>query len=186
MKVHIRASCPLPRPVFVVLWGGGGGGGGGRSFYKNDAKRIAYAAVLVPGEPDSDGEVLSPERVERAAHEWLAGYRNIDLQHSLNNIAVPVESYIQPMDRTVDKRSPKLCSLKEHGFFAAKIQDDNTWEQIVSGKLTGYSVMGIRRQALSDAAGKSVALKRTLLRDLGEDWIAAAVKRGGRTRCAES
>lgn len=143
--------------------------------YKDDAKRIAYAAVLVPGEPDSDGEVLSPERVERAAHEWLSGYRNIDLQHSLNNIAVPVESYIQPMNRTVSINGAQVVLPEGTWVLAAKIQDNNTWEQVVNGKLTGYSVMGIRRQALSDAAGKSIALKRTLLRDLGEDWIAAAV-----------
>lgn len=143
--------------------------------YKDDARRIAYAAVLVPGEPDSDGEVLSPERVERAAHEWLSGYRNVDLQHSLNNIAVPVESYIQPMNRTVSINGAQTVLPEGTWVLAAKIQDDNTWNDVVSGKLTGYSVMGIRRQALSDAAGKSVALKRTLLRDLGEDWIAAAV-----------
>lgn len=143
--------------------------------YKDDARRIAYAAVLVPGEPDSDGEVLSPERVERAAHEWLAGYRNVDLQHSLNNVAVPVESYIQPMNRTVSINGAQTVLPEGTWVLAAKIQDDNTWNDVVGGKLTGYSVMGIRRQALSDAAGKSVALKRTLLKDLGADWIAAAV-----------
>jgi len=78
--------------------------------------------------------------------KWLAGYRNIDLQHSLNNIAVPVESYIQPMNRTVSiNGAPSWCSRKERGFLRPRFSDDNTWNDVVlTERLTGYSVMGIR------------------------------------------
>ncbi len=140
---------------------------------KNASKQIAYAAVLVPNEVDHDGDILSPERVEKAAHEWMLAYRNIDLQHTLNNVAHPVESYILPMDMHVGKfKLPKGTWI-----LASQVQDKQTWERIEKGELTGYSVMGIRRTTLDDASMKSqdMVLKKTLLRDLGDDWVACAV-----------
>lgn len=143
---------------------------------KNANKRIAYAAVLVPGEPDSDGEVVTKEKIEQAAHEWMQSYRNVDLQHTLNNVAVPVESYVLPMDMEVDMQGVKTILPAGTWVLASKVQDEATWDMVEKGELTGYSVMGIRRTTL-ETANKSaeVALKKTLLRDLGEDWIAAAV-----------
>ncbi len=139
---------------------------------KNMEKRIAYAAVLVPGEPDSDGEIVSKEKIEEAAHEWMKSYRNVDLQHSLNNVAVPVESYIIPTDMQFgDYALPQGTWV-----LASKIFDDETWNRVKSGELTGYSVMGIKRTTMESAnKNADLALKRTLLADLGADWIAAAV-----------
>lgn len=143
---------------------------------KNANKRIAYAAVLVPGEPDSDGETVTKEKIEQAAHEWMQSYRNVDLQHTLNNVAVPVESYVLPMDMEVDMQGVKTILPEGTWVLASKVLDEATWDRIEKGELTGYSVMGIRRATLETASKSTeVALKRMLLRDLGEDWIAAAV-----------
>lgn len=143
---------------------------------KNASKRIAYAAVLVPGEPDSDGEIVTKEKIEQAAHEWMQSYRNVDLQHTLNNVAVPVESYVLPMDMEVDMQGVKTILPAGTWVLASKVMDEATWDRIEKGELTGYSVMGIRRTTLETASKSAeVALKKTLLRDLGEDWIAAAV-----------
>lgn len=143
---------------------------------KNASKRIAYAAVLVPGEPDSDGEIVTKEKIEQAAHEWMQSYRNVDLQHTLNNVAVPVESYILPMDMEVEMQGVKTVLPAGTWVLASKVLDEATWDRIEKGELTGYSVMGIKRATLETASKSAeVALKKTLLRDLGEDWIAAAV-----------
>ena len=143
---------------------------------KNASKRIAYAAVLVPGEPDSDGETVTKEKIEQAAHEWMQSYRNVDLQHTLNNVAVPVESYVLPMDMEVDMQGVKTILPAGTWVLASKVLDEATWDMVEKGELTGYSVMGIRRTTLETASKSAeVALKKTLLRDLGEDWIAAAV-----------
>lgn len=150
--------------------------------FKDATKRIAYAAVLVPGEPDTDyplGEkILTADEVERVAHEWLASYRNVDIQHTLNNVAVPVESYLLPMEMTVTAYNREMTLPKGTWILATKVLNDEVWEGIVTGKLTGYSVMGISRDELNrpdDPVPKSASLKRTLIRDLGEDWIAAFV-----------
>jgi len=146
---------------------------------KNAAKRIAYAAVLVPGETDVLGEpALTEERVEKAAHEWMESYRNVDLQHSLNNVGVPVESYLLPQEMTVKNvYDGEEMLLPKGSWILGSKTDETTWEAVEKGDLTGYSIMGIRRSALkSDSAKKSdEALKRTLLSDLGDDWVAAYV-----------
>lgn len=149
---------------------------GGPIVAKNEAQRIAYAAVLVPGEADSDGEVVTADKVEHVAHEWMAGYRNVDIQHSLNNVGMPVESYVLPDKMEVVAYGKKTLLPKGSWILAAKLTPE-TWKQVEKGALTGYSVMGIRRTALDEAATKNqeASFKRTLLKDLGEDWIAAFV-----------
>jgi len=148
---------------------------------KDDAKRIAYAAVLVPGEPDTDypaGEkILTADEIERVAHEWLESYRNVDIQHTLNNVATPVESYILPMEMTVTSYSKTLTLPAGTWILATKVHNDEVWAGIQSGHLTGYSIMGIRRDDLNKSEGvpKSASMKRLLIKDLGADWITAFV-----------
>lgn len=143
---------------------------------KSANKQIAYAAVLVPGEEDSDGEVVTKEKIEEAAHEWMQSYRNVDLQHTLNNVAVPIESYLLPMEMEVDMAGVKTVLPEGTWILASKVLDEATWDRVEKGELTGYSVMGIKRTTLETVSkSEDVALKKTLLRDLGEDWVAAAV-----------
>jgi hypothetical protein len=146
---------------------------------KNAAKKIAYAAVLVPGEPDHDNEIVTAEKIEAAAHEWMADYQNVDLQHSLNNVGRPVESYVLPVDLEVEAYGQKMSLPKGSWIMASKFEDD-VWDRVEKGELTGFSVMGIRRAAFKEmnAAEKGLdeaAMKRTLLKDLGPDWVPAYV-----------
>lgn len=152
--------------------------------FKNDEKRIVYGAVLVPGELDHDGEAVTAEKVEDAAHEWMESYQNVDLQHSLNNVGVPVESYLLPMEMTVKAvQDGEEMVLPEKTWILGSRLDESTYEAAKKGELGGYSVMGMKRAALKSlcektSAGKSAsqedlnaALKKTLLKDLGEDWV---------------
>ncbi len=150
----------------------------GPIIYKSRKQQIAYAAVLVPGEPDSDGEQLTAEKVEAVAHAWMEHYRNIDLRHSLNNVeAAPVESFITPEAMKVSVKGTETVLPKGTWVMATKVRDARVWKDIESGRLGGYSIMGIRNvsgmQALKSA--DSAAYKRTLLADLGEDWVAPFV-----------
>lgn len=145
---------------------------------KSAAKQIAYAAVLVPGEADSDGESLTAEKIEEVAHGWMENYRNIDVQHTLNNLdALPVESHILRQPETVTIKDESMELPAGSWVLASKFNDPDTWAGIESGEYTGYSVMGVRRAAMETAAKSSTAFafKKTLLEDLGEDWVATHV-----------
>ena len=154
--------------------------------FKSTPERIAFAAVLVPGEPDLDADkgekILTVEEVERVANQWLADYSNIDLLHSLNNVAVPVQSFTTYSDRTVKVNGEDLKLPKGTWILGSRL-DEPTWDGVMDGTLTGYSVMGIRRSALKQVIGAmksevvdlDASLKKTLLKDLGPDWVAPFV-----------
>lgn len=155
--------------------------------FKNKKKRIAYAAVLVPGEEDSDGEIVSKEKVEDVAHEWMEDYQYIDLKHSLNSAGKPVESYLTYSERTVKSLDGEELVLPEGTWILGSKLTEKVFEGVENGDLTGYSVMGVARKALKEKdlkkALKSLeddpdiqkVLKKTLLKDLGPDWVPVAV-----------
>lgn len=146
---------------------------------KDPARQIAYAAVLVPGEADTDGDALTAEKIEEVAHGWLENYGNIDLQHNLvQQDARPVESYVSANEMPVTLADGTERTLPAGSWvLATKVQDAEVWKGIESGRYTGYSVMGVRAKALKDAAAtkSAPALKRTTLSDLGPDWVAPFV-----------
>jgi len=151
--------------------------------HKNAVKQIAYAAVLVPGETDSQGEPpLSKDEIERVAHEWMAVYRNIDVEHTLNNVnMVPVESYLQSGDRVVTIEGRDTILPDGTWIMAAKATDAAIWEGIENGQYTGFSVMGVRRADLQTTlkslkdSWQPKLLKPVLIADLGDDWVAPFV-----------
>ncbi|RLC34522.1 MAG: hypothetical protein DRZ76_02540 [Candidatus Nealsonbacteria bacterium] len=153
---------------------------------KTGKQRIVYAAVLVPGEPDLDADkgekILSEKEIEEVAHKWMEEYGNIDYMHGLNNVAKPVETFILPMEWEVEAYGEKMTLPKGTWVLAAKVVNDKAWKEVEEGKLTGFSIMGIQNNVLKrimDNVSKgervnkelSTAMKRVLIRDLGEGWI---------------
>lgn len=143
---------------------------------KNEPQRVAYAAVAVPGEPDSDGEILTPEEIEYAAHKWMENYRNMDIMHTFKNVANPVESYILPQEMTVKAYDQEMTLPQGTWIVGSHITDDDTWQKVQKGELRGHSLTGVRGQlAAAKSTIPNLAGKRTLIKDLGDYWEAATV-----------
>lgn len=163
---------------------------GGPLAIKDASKRLVTGAVLVPGEVDGKGEPpLSPERIEQAAHEWMRDWRYSDREHDFGPpVAVPVESYILPDDVAVKMAGEDVVLPGGSWVVTSYVTDDQAWKDVQSGDLTGYSIAGIKREALEAAtkSGETVAFKsRTLLSDLGDDWISGAVSLVGNPAVAK-
>ncbi|MFW6033783.1 MAG: XkdF-like putative serine protease domain-containing protein [bacterium] len=154
---------------------------------KDEQKQIGYSAVLVPGEPDSDGETLTAEKIEDVAHTWLADFRAFDVQHSVNKVdAAPVESYLEPADRVVQLDGGDVVLPRGTWTVAVKVHDADVWADMVSGKRAGLSIMGVpaaqREAALAAVKAGQLemirpAFKRVTLADVGGgdpngDWFA--------------
>ncbi len=137
---------------------------------KQEERRVVIGPVLVPDEPDTDGDVVSKEQIERVAHLWMQKYQNIDLQHTLNNVSVPVESYIAPADLEFPGGT-----IPEGSWVLATRVPDELWSHVEKGELTGFSLMAVEGDDLALAvkgeADITAAWKRTTLADLGDDWV---------------
>ena len=107
----------------------------------DDEARVVYGIVLEPDVEDSQGDVVSKEDVEIAAHRYL--YQQglaIGDQHAkmAPETVRPVESYIAPCDFSMGGQVVKAGSW----VLAAHVPDDNLWEQVKKGHKGAWSVGG--------------------------------------------
>lgn len=103
----------------------------------SEEKRLVYGEVLVPEVVDSQGDIISAEEIEKAAHNYLRKSRLVGYRHSRKENAEVVESYIAPFD--MDFGEGKKV-IKGTWIMAAKVLDDAAWEQVKRGELNGWSI----------------------------------------------
>lgn len=139
--------------------------------FKDEGRRIVYGPVLIPDEPDSDGDVVTAEKIEEVAHKFLKEYGTIDVQHTLNFVGRPVESYVAPQDLQFETPEGTIEVPKGSWMLGVYVEDPATWGRVQRGELTGYSIMAVSRSQ----ARKDAQPKRVTLRDLGDGWVAVAV-----------
>lgn len=111
------------------------------SFITKDLKKqIVYCVVLEPETVDLQGDVISAEEIEKAAHEYMEKHRLIgDAHQEIGVQAVPVESFIAPVDMAVgDGEAIKKGSW----VMAIKVNDPELWGAVESGEYTGFSIGG--------------------------------------------
>lgn len=110
---------------------------------KADAdRRLITGMVLVPETVDAQGDIISADAIEAAAHDFLARYNRdteLGVQHkSFNNQAELVESYIAPVSFEMGGR------LISQGtwMITVHVTDDATWNKVKDGAITGFSIGG--------------------------------------------
>lgn len=136
-------------------------------------ERIVYSAVAVPGEPDSDGEILTQDEIRHAAHAYLRDYRIVDPEHvcalgQCREVGNPVESYITTEPMSVKSYDGTLLDLPVGTWvIGIDVFDDETYDDIQQGNKRGVSLTAKR----ADGVTKS----RVLIRDLGPEWVARTV-----------
>lgn len=154
--------------------------------FKNAKRSIVTAAVLIPGELDSDGEAVTAEKIEDVALKWMEEYQLIDGGgHTFNRMATPVESWLTRVEHVFKTAitGEELVVPKGSWMLSAKVNEQSLMNRIESGEYSGFSVTGVRKTDLNsalksadvDEALKAIQPRKTLLRDLGPDWIAASV-----------
>lgn len=101
-------------------------------------KRIVFGVVLQPNIPDLQGDILTEDEIEQAAHRYLAESRITGFRHESELDAVIVESYISKNnDWFKDEQI-----VKGSWLVAMKINDDNVWQGVLDGKYNSYSIGG--------------------------------------------
>jgi hypothetical protein len=112
---------------------------------KDGAQRIVYGVVMTPGVRDSQGDICTAADIEKAAHAFIAEHRLTDVQHSDvykdtagDSIAVPVESFCAPTDMELGGQKV----LKGAWVLGVKVNDEPTWQKVLKGEITGFSIAG--------------------------------------------
>lgn len=115
----------------------------------DEAERIVYAEVYVPytgeGVPpldhparDAHGHWMRPKEVRKMAHRFLEELRvyHVDKQHDQQpDEGVVVESFIA--------REGDPDFAPGAWVVATKILREETWQQILKGEITGYSIQAV-------------------------------------------
>lgn len=108
-------------------------------FVAKDAdKQIVTAPVLIPDRPDRHGDEVSAENIEEVAQDFLANYQNVDVMHTLENVGVPVESWVTRSALDFDGKEVPAGSW----MLSVKVNNDEVWQAVKSGELTGFSIFG--------------------------------------------
>lgn len=143
---------------------------------KKEDQKIGYGPVLVPGEEDLDGDTVTKEKIEEVAYDWLENYRIVDADHSVQKVAVPVESHILREAREVEDLEGNSFTVPAGTWMiGARVKSDKQWQRIKNKELTGFSIMAVRADEDKAMKSKYMQSLKATLEELGEDFVIPAV-----------
>ena len=102
----------------------------------DEEKMLASAVVYLPDEPDTQGDFMDAETLEKAAFGFMksGATENVDIEHNLRPTgSAVVESFIA-------KQGDAL--FPEGSWVATVKATPEVWEDIKSGRLNGFSIYG--------------------------------------------
>jgi SAM-dependent methyltransferase len=117
-------------------------------------KQVVYGVVLAPDEIDLQEDWMTPEEIEKTAHFFMMNGRTIGKAHESVAKAVPVESYIAPMDMQYTGQYGDQTVKKGSWVLGVKVLDPEEWKKVVSGEYTGFSVGGWGQRTDSEGPGE--------------------------------
>ena len=120
----------------------------GRIVKADSSTHEVTGIVYEPMAEDTDGEYMTAEEIEKAAHWYMKNSGSVDIQHCFvkaENIHV-VESHIAKCDEDYDGTTVK----KGTWVMTAEIEDDAVWDSIQKGEITGFSMGGIATRSDED------------------------------------
>ncbi|MGE6850771.1 XkdF-like putative serine protease domain-containing protein [Bacillus tropicus] len=105
----------------------------------DEEKRLVYGIVYEPDAIDAHGDFTDAETIEKAAHEFMLKYRQIDKNHDfVAGVGEVVESYIAPADMKLNGEP-----VKKGTWILTTKADEETWEAVKKGEFQGYSLAGV-------------------------------------------
>ncbi|MFA2589977.1 XkdF-like putative serine protease domain-containing protein [Bacillus mobilis] len=105
----------------------------------DEEKRLVYGIVYEPDTLDAHNDFTDAETIEKAAHEFMLKYRQIDKNHDfVAGVGEVVESYIAPADMELNGEP-----VKKGTWILTTKADEETWEAVKKGEFQGYSLAGV-------------------------------------------
>jgi hypothetical protein len=109
---------------------------------KVEDKRIIEGVVLTPDTVDAHGDIIKSEVIEETSADFLSKYNSftkLGVQHSVFDKKFQLrQSYIAKTDMDLGNRKIKKGSW----VIEVKVLDDDIWDKIKKGEITGFSIGG--------------------------------------------
>lgn len=106
-----------------------------RFFKVDEVKRIVYGVVLIPWEVDLQGDIMTDEEVEKAAHKFVESFQNVDEMHVKSDVGTLLESYVAPSDFVMGG-----VEVVKGSWILVTRANKKAWEKIKDNELVGYSM----------------------------------------------
>lgn len=112
----------------------------GRILKSDPDSHYVTGIVYEPMVEDTDGNYMTEEEITKAAHWFAKNGNNVDLQHSFEPLAgaAVVESSVAKCDMELDGQTIK----KGTWLMTVEIQDEDIFQAIEKGEITGFSMGG--------------------------------------------
>ena len=113
-----------------------------------NAHQLLYGIVYEPDVADTSDDFMTAVEIEKMAHTFLAKYRQVDTEHNLvAGDGVPVESYISLVDMEINGEV-----IKKGSWVLVVKATNESWQDYLDGKITGYSMFGFARNVTEKTA----------------------------------
>ena len=118
----------------------------------NQEKRIVSGPVLVPDEKDLQEDIVETEEIEKAAHDFMKNFQQINIMHSNNyddfaKGIIPIESVVLKND--LDFYGDGEIHKRGTWILDVFVGNDKVWDLVKEGKIKGYSIEGEAKRELA-------------------------------------
>lgn len=156
----------------------------GRIVKAESENHFVTGIVYEPMEEDAHGNYMTEDEIIKAAHWFYKNGNMVDLQHSFKPLANAsvVESWVAKADFDIDGEQIR----KGTWLMTVEIADDDVWNDIEKGEITGFSMGGVGDYSEEDVeleevnknAGSNAGNKKGLLKQLAEALGFNVVEKG--------
>lgn len=106
----------------------------------DEAKQIVTGIVYEPDILDAHNEFMTEAEIEKAAHLFMKEFRNVDKQHDFTSgYGEVIESWVAKSEMKLEDQDIKKGSW----LMSVHVTDNDTWEGIQKGEITGFSMGGV-------------------------------------------
>ena len=120
----------------------------------NDEQHLVYGWAYVAEEGneqvvDHSGDVIEPDELAKAAHNFIMNYRKAKAMHNGSAVGEFVESLVF----TKDVQAALGINLNKVGWFVGlKVHDEDVWKAFKSGEFPMFSIGGFGERVLEEEA----------------------------------
>jgi hypothetical protein len=100
---------------------------------------VVYGIVLHANKPDLQGDIMSPDDIRKAMHEFMEEFRAINKDHSEDIDACPVANWQMDSEGTIGNSSYGPGDW----VMGTKINDQKVLADVINGKYKSYSIEGV-------------------------------------------